>query len=46
MNAGTCSSDLIHLAHRLLKQDTYYDKMELFLTHLLEQEQLYELLND
>lgn len=31
MNAGTYSSDLIHLAYRLLKQDTYYDKMDLFL---------------
>lgn len=31
MNAGTSSSDLIHLAYRLVKQDTYYDKMDLFL---------------
>ena len=31
MNAGTSSSDLIHLACRFLKQDTYYDKMDLFL---------------
>ena len=31
MNASTSSSDLNHLAHRLLKQDTYYDKMGLFL---------------
>ena len=31
MNAGTASSDLINLAYRLLKQDTYYDKMDLFL---------------
>ena len=30
MNAGTSSSDLIHLAYRLLKQDIYYDKMDMF----------------
>jgi hypothetical protein len=33
MNAGTSSSDLIHLvAYRLLKQDSYCDKMDLFLS--------------
>jgi len=32
MNASISSSDLIHLACRLLKQDTYYDKMNLFLS--------------
>ena len=31
MNASTSSSDLIHLANRLLMQDTYYEKMDLFL---------------
>ena len=31
MNASISSSDLVHLACRLLKQDTYYDKMDLFL---------------
>lgn len=31
MNADTSSSDLVHLAYRLLKQDSYYDKMDLFL---------------
>lgn len=31
MNSGTSSSDLLHLAYRLLKQDAYYDKMDLFL---------------
>ena len=31
MNAGISSSDLVHLANRFRKQDTYYDKMGLFL---------------
>lgn len=31
MNAYISSSDLVHLASRLLKQDTYYDKMDLLL---------------
>lgn len=31
MKASIFSSDLVHLAYRLLKQDTYYDKMDLFL---------------
>ncbi len=31
MNSSISSSDLVHLAYRLLKQDTYYGKMELFL---------------
>ena len=31
MNAGSSSSDLVQLAYRLLKQDAYYDKMDLFL---------------
>jgi len=31
MSAGITSPDLVHLAYRLLKQDTYYDKMDLFL---------------
>jgi hypothetical protein len=31
MNAGISSSDLVHLVYRLLKQDTYYDKMDLLL---------------
>ncbi len=31
MKAGIPSSDLVHLACSLLKQDTYYDKMDLFL---------------
>ena len=31
MNAGISSYDLVRQAYRLLKQDTYYDKMDLFL---------------
>jgi hypothetical protein len=31
MNANTSSSELVHRAYRLLKQDTDYDKMDLFL---------------
>ena len=31
MNAQTSSSDLVQDAYRLLKQDAYYDKMDLFL---------------
>jgi len=31
MNTNTPSSRLVHLAYRLLKRDTYYDKMDLFL---------------
>lgn len=31
MKADTSSSDLVHQAYSLLKQDTYYDKMDLFL---------------
>ena len=31
MKSGIPSSDLVHLAYRLLKQDTYYDKMDMFL---------------
>lgn len=31
MNANTSSSELVHQAYRLLKQETYYDKMNLFL---------------
>ena len=31
MNASISSSDLVHQAYSLLKQDTYYDKMDLFL---------------
>jgi len=31
MNASTSSYDLVHRVYRLLKQDTYYDKMDLFL---------------
>jgi len=31
MKASISSFDLVHLAYRLLKQDTYYDKMDLFL---------------
>jgi len=31
MNDSTSSSELVHLAYRLLKQDTYYDKMDLFM---------------
>jgi hypothetical protein len=30
MNASISSYDLVHLAYRFLKQDTYYDKMDLF----------------
>ena len=30
MNAGISLFDLVHLAYRLMKQDTYYDKMDLF----------------
>jgi hypothetical protein len=32
MNAGISSHDLVYQACRLLKQDTYYDKMDLFLS--------------
>jgi len=32
MNASISSSDLIYLAFRLLKQDIYYDKRDLFLS--------------
>ncbi len=31
MNADTSSSDFVRQAYRLLKQDSYYDKMDLFL---------------
>ncbi|MCK4236374.1 MAG: hypothetical protein KAX38_04595 [Candidatus Krumholzibacteria bacterium] len=31
MNANTPLSRLVHLAYRLLKQESYYDKMDLFL---------------
>jgi hypothetical protein len=31
MNATISSYDLVHLAYRFLKQDTDYDKMDLFL---------------
>ncbi|MBW1737251.1 MAG: hypothetical protein JRJ69_06770 [Deltaproteobacteria bacterium] len=31
MNNDISSPDLIHLPYRLLMQDTYYDKMDLFL---------------
>lgn len=31
MNAGTSSSDLVHLAYRLLNQYPYYDKVDLSL---------------
>lgn len=31
MKTGIFSSDLVPLAHRLLKQDTYYDNKDLFL---------------
>ena len=31
MNASISSYGLVHLAYRFLKQDTYYDKMDLFL---------------
>ena len=31
MNASKTVSDLVRTAYRLLKQDTYYDKMDLFL---------------
>lgn len=31
MNASRTPSDLIRQAYHLLKQDTYYDKMDLFL---------------
>jgi hypothetical protein len=31
MNASISSYELVHLAYRLLKQDAYYDKMDLFL---------------
>ena len=31
MNAGISSPELVHLAYRLLNQDTYYDKMDLLL---------------
>lgn len=31
MNAIISSYDLVHLVYRLLKQDSYYDKMGLFL---------------
>ena len=31
MNTNIPSSELIRTAYRLLKQDTYYDKMDLFL---------------
>jgi len=30
-NSSRSSSDLVHHAYRLLKQDTYYDKRDLFL---------------
>jgi len=32
MNASIYSYGLVHQAHRLLKQDTYYDRMDLFLS--------------
>jgi len=31
MNAGTSSSDLVYLAHRLLNQYSCYDKLDRFL---------------
>ena len=31
MNAATSSADLISMAYGLLKKDSYYDKMDLFL---------------
>ncbi len=31
MKTGISSSDLVHMAYRLLKEDTYYDKKDLFL---------------
>ena len=46
MNASISSYDLVHLAYLLLKEDTYYNKMDLFLRAIkawLTQDQMAEM---